>query len=693
MPHQTPLISTIVAGLVLAFVLGAIANRFRLPPLVGYLVAGVMVGPHTPGFVADTELATELSEIGVILLMFGVGLHFSLQDLLSVRALAIPGALVQIGGATLLGWGLASLLGWSLGGGLIFGLALSVASTVVLLKALQDRHMVESEKGRIAVGWLIVEDIAMVLALVLIPAIASINGIEAAGRHDSFIDLVERFTGQLNLYGILGVTVVKLAAFVGFMLVVGRRVIPFVLHYTAHTGSRELFRLAVLAIALGVAAGAAYLFGVSLALGAFFAGMILSESELSQRAAQESLPLRDAFAVLFFVAVGMLFDPTILLRDPLPVLATVLIIVLGKSIFAYLIVIAFRHPISTALTISASLAQIGEFSFILAALGVSLELLPPEGRDLILAGAIISIILNPVIFMVVDRVRPRLEAKFGGSRSEAAVARTEPDIAVPAPSVPAPPQVEQSEVRPTAKSGHTVLVGYGRVGTVVADALLATRRPFLVVEDAEHRINAALALGIEVVVGNAAGTGVLEAANVAAAATIIIAIPNAFEAGQATEQCRRANPGALIVARAHSDEEEDHLKHLGANVVILGEREIALGMVEVVNRDSQAIAEITAADAVEAVLAPLAVARPVPPTPASPDPDALAASIEAMPIQHPDTGPAEPPYVVSSLGEEPDLPAAPAVAAPEPARPARPATVAGRPFNPEVPPEEDLDKT
>ncbi len=678
MPHHTPLISTIVAGLVLAFVLGAIANRFRLPPLVGYLVAGVMVGPYTPGFVADTDLATELSEIGVILLMFGVGLHFSLKDLLSVRALAIPGALVQIGGATLLGWGLASLLGWPLGGGLIFGLALSVASTVVLLKALQDRHMVESEKGRIAVGWLIVEDIAMVLALVLIPAIASINGIEAAGRHDSFIDLVERFTGPLNLYGILAVTVVKLAAFVGFMLVVGRRVIPYVLHYTAHTGSRELFRLAVLAIALGVAAGAAYLFGVSLALGAFFAGMILSESELSHRAAQESLPLRDAFAVLFFVSVGMLFDPMILLRDPLPVLATVLIIVLGKSVFSYLIVIAFRHPISTALTISASLAQIGEFSFILAALGVSLGLLPPEGRDLILAGAIISIILNPVIFMVVDRVRPRLEARFGGTPAPAAI-RTEPELVAVAP--PAPQVMAQDNVVvPTAMAGHAVLIGYGRVGTVVAEALLATHKPFLVVEDAENRVNAARSLGIEVVVGNAAGTGVLEAANVAAASTIIIAIPNAFEAGQATEQCRKANARALIVARAHSDEEEDHLKHLGANVVILGEREIALGMVEVVNRDSQALAEITAADAVAAVLAPLAAGRVVP---AGESADPLPDTSAAAPA---DTGFAGTAPEDPLSGREADPP--PREVAANSPRPAMPATVAGRPFNPEVPPEE-----
>ncbi len=703
MPHSTPLISTIVAGLVLAFVFGAVANRFRLPPLVGYLIAGVLVGPYTPGFVGDMELATELSEIGVILLMFGVGLHFSLKDLLSVRALAIPGALVQIGGATLLGLGLALLLGWSLGAGLIFGLALSVASTVVLLKALQDRHMVESEKGRIAVGWLIVEDIAMVLALVLIPAIASINGVEAATVHDPFVDFVERFTGPLGLAGIIAVTVFKLAAFVGFMLVVGRRVIPFVLHYTAHTGSRELFRLAVLAIALGVAAGAAYLFGVSLALGAFFAGMILSESELSHRAANESLPLRDAFAVLFFVAVGMLFDPSILLRDPLPVIATVLIIVVGKSVFSFLIVLAFRQPVSTALTISASLAQIGEFSFILAALGVGLGILPVEGRDLILAGAIISIILNPLIFMALDALRPRLERKFGSVAAEpAATTRTEPGFA-PAPAAAEVAEDEEPALA-TTKTGHVVLVGYGRVGTVVADALSERQLSFVVIEDAEARVNAARSKGLEVIVGNAAASGVLNLANVDMAATVLVAIPNAFEAGQAVEQARKSNPGAEIIARAHSDEEEEHLKGLGANVVIRGEREIALGMVDVVNRDSSAIAEITAADAVAAALGPLAAATPEPKLAA--DPNVVAEAIEAAHIQHADSGPAEPPYVVSSLGEEPDpepagdpeeehVPSelvemtseqrlAPLV--PSGPRPGLPATKPGDPFNPEVPP-------
>lgn len=589
MPHETPLISTIVAGLVLAFIFGAIANRFRMPPLVGYLVAGVLVGPATPGFTADPELASELAEIGVILLMFGVGLHFSLKDLLSVRALAIPGAVVQIAGATGLGVGLALLMGWTLGAGLVFGLALSVASTVVLLKALQDRRLIDSERGRIAVGWLIVEDLAMVLALVLIPALATLLGGGGEGVYvpvDPFVSFAERMTGiDLGLGGVLGVTLVKLAAFGGFMLIVGRRVIPFILHATAHTGSRELFRLAVLAIALGVAAGAAYLFGVSLALGAFFAGMILSESELSHRAAQESLPLRDAFAVLFFVSVGMLFDPAVIIHDPLPVIATVLIIVFGKSILAFMIVAAFRRPVGTALTISASLAQIGEFSFILAALGVSLGILPPEGRDLILAGAIISILLNPLVFWGLERARPRIEARMHGGRMAEPGPRAEPGLEG-APAVePSTVEVEEPAdlvptAVPTTLTNHIILIGFGRVGSVIAEGLHAEKAAFCLIEDAEGRILAARAQGIEVIVGNAASPEVLHLANVEGARAIMIGIPNAFEAGQATEQARRLNPLIRIIARAHSDEEVQHLTHLGANTVIMGEREIGLGMLD-----------------------------------------------------------------------------------------------------------------
>lgn len=565
MPHDTPLIATIVAGLSLAFVFGAVAHRLRLPPLVGYLIAGVAVGPFTPGYVADQALASELAEIGVILLMFGVGLHFSLKDLLSVRAIAVPGAIVQIAVATLFGVALAYAVGWSIGAGLVFGLALSVASTVVLLRAIQERHLVETDRGRIAVGWLIVEDLAMVMALVLLPALAPLLGgsNEAVGT-----DPIATYL-NLGLGGILTLTLVKVALFLVFMLVIGRRFIPWLLHWVAHTGSRELFRLAVLAIALSVAFGAAKLFGVSLALGAFFAGMILSESALSQRAAQESLPLRDAFAVLFFVSVGMLFNPASVLSEPLPLLATLLIILVVKSAAAYLIVRMFQHPHATALTISASLAQIGEFSFILAELGLKLKLLPVEGRDLILGGAIISILLNPIIFAIVDRINQRADAD------------DEPDaVASAAAGEAAAVSPKPIPRKRTALSGHTVLVGYGRVGGIIGNDLRAAGEPLLVIETADDAIAALHSLGIEAISGNAAAADVLKAANVEHAASIIIAIPEAFEAGQVVEQARLANPGMRIIARAHSDDEVVHLRDLGADTVIMGEREIARGMLE-----------------------------------------------------------------------------------------------------------------
>ncbi|RUT82145.1 MULTISPECIES: YbaL family putative K(+) efflux transporter [unclassified Mesorhizobium] len=579
MPHDTPLIATIVAGLGLAFVFGALANRFRIPPLVGYLVAGVLVGPNTPGFVADAGLANELAEIGVILLMFGVGLHFSLKDLLSVRAIAVPGAVVQIGFATALGAGLSWMLGWSMGAGLVFGLALSVASTVVLLRALQERRMIETERGRIAVGWLIVEDLAMVLALVLLPALAGVLG--GQEQTDAHASGLLSLPASYGIWGVVGITLAKVAAFVVVMLVVGRRVIPWILHYVAHTGSRELFRLAVLAIALGVAFGAAKLFGVSLALGAFFAGMIMSESELSHRAAEESLPLRDAFSVLFFVSVGMLFDPFSLISNGWPILATLAIIVIGKSLAAFVIVVAFGYPLATALMISASLAQIGEFSFILAELGVGLKLLPEQGRDLILAGAILSIVLNPLMFLAIDWMKPWLERR---------AARTAPPVeAKPVGPATEPGQVasvaatakrEDGPPPKTALTGHAILIGYGRVGGLVGSALKDAALPFLVIEDADKTLTKLKADSIETVAGNAANAEVFAAANPEGASRLILAIPNAFEAGQIVLRARAANPGINVIARAHSDAEVEHLKGLGADTVIMGEREIARGIVE-----------------------------------------------------------------------------------------------------------------
>lgn len=575
MPHDTPLIATLVGAFVLAFVLGAIAQRLKLSPLVGYLLAGVLVGPFTPGFVADEHLALELAEIGVILLMFGVGLHFSLSDLLSVKAIAIPGAVVQIAAATVMGMGLAWAMGWGLGAGIVFGIALSVASTVVLLRALQERRMVESEQGRIAVGWLIVEDLAMVLALVLLPALSGALG----GRTVT--------TGTIDWLGLggdvwttLAVTLVKVAGFVVLMLVVGRRVIPWVMHWVAHIGSRELFRLAVLAIALGVAFGSAKLFGVSFALGAFFAGMVLSESPLSHRAAEETLPLRDAFAVLFFVSVGMLVDPSIVLKSPIPLLVTVLIVLFGKSLAAFLIVRAFGYGNSTAFTISASLAQIGEFSFILVALGVDLQLLPSEGRDLILAAAIISILANPFFFLVLDRYRAR-SAPLRPEKAAAPVPAPKPNPELPA----------------TALANHTVLVGYGRVGRLVADGLKAAGTPFLVIEDQGDRLEELKRLGLEAVNANAASAPAIAAANVAGARRIILAIPDGFEASNVLKKARQLNPGIEIVARAHSDAEVEHLRQSGADFIIMGEREVARGMLAHVLETSQN--DIAAAAAAE----------------------------------------------------------------------------------------------
>ena len=573
--HHGPLIAIIVAGLGLAFIFGALAQRLRISPLVGYLVAGVAVGPFTPGFVADQNLANELAEIGVILLMFGVGLHFSLKELLSVKAIAVPGALVQIAVATALGLGLALLLGWGWISGLVFGLALSVASTVVLLRALQERRLVQTDKGRIAVGWLIVEDLAMVLALVALPAIAdALNG----PKPGTPSPLSAQF--DLGLWGVLGVTLAKVVAFVAFMLIVGRRVIPWVLHWVAHTGSRELFRLAVLAVALGVAYLAATLFGVSFALGAFFAGMILSESPLSQRAAEETLPLRDAFAVLFFVSVGMLFDPGILLRAPWPLLGTLAIILIGKSFAAWVIVRAFGRSNAVALTISASLAQIGEFSFILAGLGVALGLLPAQGRDLILAGAILSILLNPVMFALVDRlklgdgaaVKPRPES---GEDAASPGAATQP----PAPGAPEPAVAEpERDIVPTTLSDHIVVVGYGRVGSLLGAGLLAQGARLLVIEDHPDAVETARRDGAELLVGNGADPEVLAAAGIGRATRLFVAIPGSFEAGQVCEQARAENGTLPIVARAHSDAEVEHLSKCGATLTIMGEAEIARAM-------------------------------------------------------------------------------------------------------------------
>ncbi|MCA0449382.1 MAG: Kef family K(+) transporter [Proteobacteria bacterium] len=561
MSHDTPLVATIAVGLGLAFLLGLLAQKLRLPPIVGYLTAGIIAGPFTPGYVADPKIATELAEMGVILLMFGVGLHFSLKDLLSVKGIAVPGAVGQIACAVLLGMGLSWAMGWDIAGGLVFGLALSVASTVVLLRALQERRLVETERGRIAVGWLIVEDLVMILTLVLLPVVAGLS----KGGVDTLTAPLPSWILSLGLptfAGVVLLTAVKVGLFVATMLIVGRRLIPWLLHYVAHTGSRELFRLSVLAIAIGVAFGAAKLFDVSFALGAFFAGMILAESPLSHQAARETLPLRDAFAVLFFVSVGMLFDPGTLLRDPLPLLATIAIIVLGKSLAAYWIVRAFGHSHAKALTISASLAQIGEFSFILAVLGVELGVLPEEGRDLIVAGAILSILANPFIFQALDR---HLGPDPDGEKAAAAAV---------APVEPVPQAVSKPPV---------LLVGHGRVGAKISHALLEHGHALTVIDDNAEALDMLSETKATRLGGGFANFAEEAGEKLQEFGWILIAIPDPFEAGSMVETARRLAPMSRIIARAHSEEAVAHLRGLGADEVLMAEHEVALAMIRVVD--------------------------------------------------------------------------------------------------------------
>ncbi|MDA5499869.1 YbaL family putative K(+) efflux transporter [Yersinia aleksiciae] len=551
MHHSTPLITTIVGGLVLAFLLGTLAHRLRISPLVGYLAAGVLAGPFTPGFVADTSLAPELAEIGVILLMFGVGLHFSLKDLLAVKSIAIPGAIAQIAVATLLGMGLSHLLGWDLMTGFVFGLCLSTASTVVLLRALEERQLIDSQRGQIAIGWLIVEDLAMVLTLVLLPAFAGVMGNET--------------TSLSQLFTELAITIGKVIAFITLMIVVGRRLVPWILAKTASTGSRELFTLAVLVLALGIAYGAVGLFDVSFALGAFFAGMVLNESELSHRAAQDTLPLRDAFAVLFFVSVGMLFDPMILLHEPLAVLASLAIIIFGKSVIAFALVRMFGHSKRTALTISVNLAQIGEFAFILAGLGISLGLMSEHGRNLVLAGAILSIMLNPLLFTLLDRYLAKNETMEDLILEEA---------------------VEEEKQIPVDLCNHALLVGYGRVGSLLGAKLHAEGIPLVVIENSRPRVEALREQGINAVLGNAASADIMSLARLDCARWLLLTIPNGYEAGEIVASARIKRPDLEIIARAHYDDEVVYISDRGANQVVMGEREVANSMLNMLKIDT-----------------------------------------------------------------------------------------------------------
>lgn len=558
MPHDVTLIATIAAGFGLAMIFGLVAARLKMPPLVGYLLAGILIGPGTPGFVADVGLAGQLAEIGVMLLMFGVGLHFSLQDLMAVKKIAVPGAIVQITVATVLGAALSLWWGWSLGAAVVFGLCLSVASTVVLLRALEARGLLKSVNGQIAVGWLVVEDLVMVLVLVLLPALSGIlSGADTSGH-------IPAETAS-SVWITVGITLAKVSAFIVLMLVVGRRVLPKMLWWVARTGSQELFTLSVVAIAVGVAFGAAKLFDVSFALGAFFAGMMMRESEFSHRAADESLPLRDAFAVLFFVSVGMLFDPAVVWEQPLKLLAVVVVVMVGKTLAAAALVLVFRYPLNTALTVAVSLAQIGEFSFILAGLGVGLGLMPTEGQSLVLAVALLSIAANAALFSAVEPMRGWLLAR-------SALARRLEQRDDPLAELPATTQRANLE-------GHVLLVGYGRVGSRIAQQLYERHIPVVVAEQNRELVDWLRQQGHAAVSGDAAeDAAVLIQAHVANAAMLVVAVPDPLQVRKMVEIAQKLNPNIQMVLRSHNAEEARLLTDEGWGTVFLEEQELAKGM-------------------------------------------------------------------------------------------------------------------
>jgi len=585
--HDTSLIATIAAGLGVAFLFGLIISRLRLPLILAYLMAGIAIGPYSPGFVADKDVAQQLSEIGVSLLMFGVGLHFSIKDLLAVRRIAVPGAIAQIAAATLMGAILVRFWGWSWGAGIVFGLCLSVASTVVLLRALTERRAIESMDGRIAVGWLIVEDLVTVLALVMLPALSLSLGGKAppgSGPNDSVL-------------ATLGLTVLKVGIFAVVMFLVGKKVIPQILGRVARTGSRELFTLGVLAISLGTAFGAAYLFGISPALGAFFAGVIISESDLSYQAGAEMLPLQEAFTVLFFVSVGMLFDPSVLLNQPLQVLLVLAIVMVGKSLAALFIVLLFRYPLHTALTISASLAQIGEFSFILLGLGISLALIPSEAQSIVVGASILSIALNPLIFRTVDPIDQFVKARH---KLAALLERRRPK------------ETETVIDQYTGLINHVVLVGYGRVGSTIARALRKYGIPFVVIDLDRLIIDLLKEQGERTVYGDAARPGILSSAGIIRARLLIVATPSKSQAREIVKVARKKKPDIRVCVRTHSWADAIYYEELGIEEVVMGELELALRMAHVALESCNRTAD-QVDDTIEELrsLGPRALARPI----------------------------------------------------------------------------------
>ncbi|WP_293009191.1 YbaL family putative K(+) efflux transporter, partial [Nitrosomonas sp.] len=553
MEHNITLITTIAAGFGLALIFGFIAEKLKTPALVGYLLAGIAIGPATPGFVADIGIAAQLAEIGVMLLMFGVGLHFSLNDLLAVKRIALPGAIVQMTVATLLGIALADWWGWDFGAALVLGLSLSCASTVVLLKAIESRGLLETMTGRIAIGWLIVEDLVTVLILVLLPSFATMlggsNGTETAAE---------------PLWQTIGITLLLVSAFIAFMFIVGLRLLPWLLWQVARTGSRELFTLAVVAAAICIAYGAAALFNVSFALGAFFAGMVMRESKFSHRAAEESLPLRDAFAVLFFVSVGMLFDPAVLIDEPMRVLAVVAIIIVGKSMAAMLLVLILRYPLNTSLTVAASLGQIGEFSFILAGLGLSLELMPAEGMSLVLAGALISIAFNPIAFAAIVPIRNWI-------LKHSAVARKYESRDDPYAELPM--STERKYLQ-----GQVVLVGYGHVGERIGQALKDQDIPFVVAEQNRELVQDLRKQSINAVSGDATEPSVLIQAHITDAAMLVISVPDPLNIRQMIDTACTLNPAIEIVLHTRNEDETALLRKDNVGTVFFSEEELAKNM-------------------------------------------------------------------------------------------------------------------
>jgi CPA2 family monovalent cation:H+ antiporter-2 len=554
MPHDTALLLTIAGAFAAAFLLGFLAIRLGFPPLVGYLVAGVVLGPHSPGFVADVAAAQQLAEVGVILLMFGVGLHFSPGDLLRVRRVAVPGALLQMPVAAALGFALARGWGWTPAAAMVFGISLCVASTVVVLRTLEDRGMMDAVDGRIAVGWLIVEDLVVVLVLVLLPVF--LPALEGGGGSGAAPD------GRA-LGAALAATLAKMAAFIGGMLLVGRRVVPWLLARVARTGSRELFTLAVLGVALGVALGAAGVFGISVALGAFVAGVVIGESDLSHRAAADALPFQDAFAVLFFVSVGMLIDPRVLMDQPLRVLATAGVVLLGNSVLVTLLLVLLRHPVGPSLRLGAAFGQVGEFSFIMAGLGVSMGVLPEEGRSLVLAAALVTIVANPLLYRGAQRLAAWL------ARFPALIDRMERTRE---------PRVATTAVFQAVPRDHVILVGYGRVGRTIGDALQRRGIPFVAVEQDRRTLEVMRSMGVPAIYGNATRADILQLAHPATARLLVVATPDPYHAQVVIERAREANAALQVVVRTHGDEEQALFERMGVQRALMGERELAYAM-------------------------------------------------------------------------------------------------------------------